>query len=323
MLYACLLLYITLIYVRPAEIVPGWESIPFADILTGISAFVAVFSLSAKPRPFANLPHDKLFLTFWVLIAVSSVKVWVWAVYDSVLAFAPVVVCYFLIRAAVTTQRQLTGLIYLLIGLNIFQAINGIVQYHTGVGLGDVHMVLDRIYGTGIFNDPNDLGMTFVMAVPLLVFVMSRRGSGVFPRLLAFAGLVLVLAGIYYTNSRGSLVGLGASLVAMSFLRFRNIAGTVVAVALLSVIVVAAPSRGGEMNSSESSAQSRIQSWAEGWNMLKMHPVTGVGYGQYTEYYVKVAHNSFVETFAELGLLGATVLRGNVLLVLQGHQAHP
>ena len=38
MLYACLLLYITLIYIRPAEIVPEWATIPFVDILTGISA---------------------------------------------------------------------------------------------------------------------------------------------------------------------------------------------------------------------------------------------------------------------------------------------
>ena len=231
--------------------------------------------------------------------------------------------CYFLIRAAVTTQRQLTGLIYLLIGLNVFQAVNGIVQYHTGVGLGNVQMTLDRIYGTGIFNDPNDLGMTFVMAVPLLVFVLSRAGNWAILRLLAFVGLVLVLAGIYYTNSRGSLVGLGAALVAMSFLRFRNIAGTVVAVALLSVIVVAAPSRGGEMNASESSAQSRIQSWAEGWSMFKMHPITGVGFGQYTEYHVKVAHNSFVETFAELGLLGALCLVGMFYWYFKGIRLIP
>ena len=36
----------------------------------------------------------------------------------------------------------------------MFLAVNGIVQYHTGVGLGNVTMTLDRIYGTGIFNDP-------------------------------------------------------------------------------------------------------------------------------------------------------------------------
>ena len=39
--------------------------------------------------------------------------------------------------------------------------------------------------------------------------------------------------------------------------------------------------------------------------MLKSHPLTGVGFDQYLEYHTRVAHNSFVETFAELGLIGA------------------
>ena len=138
---------------------------------------------------------------------------------------------------------------------------------------------------------------------------MSRPVTGRFCGCSRSWALLLVLAGIYYTNSRGSLVGLGAALVTMSFLRFRNIAGTVVAVALLSVLLLPPLPRGGD-NASESSAQSRIQSWAEGWSIFKTHPITGVGYGQYTEYHIKVAHNSFVETFAELGLLGALCLVG-------------
>ena len=39
--------------------------------------------------------------------------------------------------------------------------------------------------------------------------------------------------------------------------------------------------------------------------MLKSHPMTGVGYDQDTENHPPVAHNSFVHTFAELGLIGA------------------
>jgi hypothetical protein len=41
--------------------------------------------------------------------------------------------------------------------------------------------------------------------------------------------------------------------------------------------------------------------------MLKSKPVFGVGYGRFTEFQRKVAHNSFVETAAELGLFGAIV----------------
>jgi O-antigen ligase len=44
--------------------------------------------------------------------------------------------------------------------------------------------------------------------------------------------------------------------------------------------------------------------------MLKSHPLTGVGYDQYTEYHYQVAHNSFVHTFAELGLIGAYIFLG-------------
>ena len=120
MLYACLLLYITLIYVRPAEIVPEWATIPFVDILTAISAIIGVFSVAAKPRNVLNLPQDKLILAFWAIIAISSYKVWLTGVYYAFLAFMPPVFVYFLIRASVNSQRHLKGLIYLLIALNVF-----------------------------------------------------------------------------------------------------------------------------------------------------------------------------------------------------------
>jgi O-antigen ligase len=61
------------------------------------------------------------------------------------------------------------------------------------------------------------------------------------------------------------------------------------------------------MDSQESSAQSRIEAWGQGLMMLKSKPVFGVGYSRFTEYHRKVAHNSFVQTAAELGLVGAVV----------------
>ena len=308
MLYACLLLYVTLIYVRPAEINPEWATIPFVDILTVIAAIIGVFSIGAKPRRIFDLPHDKLILAFWAIIAVSSLKVWLTGVWYAFLAFMPPVFVYFLIRASVRTQPQLKGLVYLLIALNVFLAVNGIVQYHTGVGLGDVGMILDRIYGLGIFSDPNDLGLTFVMAVPLVLLVIGNAGF-IF-RILGVIALGIILLATYYTNSRGAVVGLGATMAAYSFLKFSKPKAVVVAAVLMAIIVVAAPSRGSETGLEESSTQSRIQSWAEGWVMLKSHPLTGVGYDQYLEYHGVVAHNSFVHTFAELGLIGASILVG-------------
>jgi putative inorganic carbon (hco3(-)) transporter len=310
MLYFCLLLYVTLIYVRPAEIVPEWANIPFVDILTGISALIGAFSVAAKPRKVMNLPQDKLMLGFWAIIAISSFKVWFTGVYYAFLAFMPPVFVYFLIRASVHSQRQVKGLIYLLIALNVFLAVNGIVQYHTGVGLGDVGLILDRIYGTGIFNDPNDLGLTFVMSVPLVLLVIGLRSTWLLFRIFGIVVLGVILLAIYYTNSRGAIIGLGATMVVYSFVKFTKPKALIVAAVLLSIIAVAAPSRGGEITFDESSAQTRIQSWAEGWAMLKANPLTGVGYDQYTEYHYAVAHNSFVHVFAELGLIGTFIFVG-------------
>jgi O-antigen ligase len=310
MLYTCLLLYVGLIYIRPAEIVSDWAAIPFVDILTVIAAVIGFFSLAARPRPFFNLPQDKFVLLFWFLIAVFSIKVWVWLAYAAWLAFMPIMFLYLLIRAAVTSTRKLKGLIYLLVFLNVFLAINGIVQYHTGVGLGDVTMKQDRIYGTGIFNDPNDLGMTFVMSLPLLITMMGSRKTWLVVRVLSIGALAAILLAMYYTNSRGTIVGLGAAMACYAFVRFRTVKATLAAVVFVAIIAVAAPSRGSEIDAEESSAQSRIQAWAAGWTMLKTYPLTGVGYDQFMEYHERVAHNSFVHTFAELGFIGAFCLVG-------------
>ena len=99
-------------------------------------------------------------------------------------------------------------------------------------------------------------------------------------------------------------------MVAYSFVKFSKPKAVIVAAVLIGIIAVAAPSRGSEISFGESSAQTRIQSWAEGWAMLKSHPFTGVGFDQYTEYNHAVAHNSFVHTFAELGFTGAFIFVG-------------
>lgn len=323
MLYACLMAYITLIYVRPSEIFPDLATVPFVDILTGISAAVGVVAVASKPRKLFNLPHDKLLLAFWAVIAISSLKIWLPGVYYSWLAFTPPVFCYFLLRAAVQTPRQLRGVIYLLIALNIFLAVNGIVQYQTGVGLGDVGLTLDRIYGLGIFNDPNDLGMTFVMVVPFLTMIIGNRASGIVSKVVSAVALVVILLAVFYTNSRGALLGLGAALVCASYLKSKSARSLIVAALLAGVITIAGPSRAGQIDNEDESAQSRIQAWAAGWEMLKAHPITGVGYDEFTNNHERVAHNSFVHTFSELGLTGAFCFVGMFYWYFRGLRITP
>ena len=48
----------------------------------------------------------------------------------------------------------------------------------------------------------------------------------------------------------------------------------------------------------------RIESWSEGWQLLKSHPIIGVGKDNFREYHKLDTHNSFVRAGSELGLFG-------------------
>ena len=320
MLYLSLLLYVTVIYVRPSEIFASLATVPIVDILTIVSIPIAALATMMRPRRVAIVPTDLYVLGFWFAIVLSNLA-WAWfgGAWIGFLEFMPVVFCYCLIRIGVATPRQFRWFVYLLVLLNLFQAINGIVQYHTGAGVGGVVAIgaEHRIRGTGIFQDPNDLGMTLVMTTPFLLAGLFAAGAAVRHRLLWLLLLVPMLLAIYYTNSRGTVIGIGVVLIAFGYRRFRSVPGTVMAAAAVLALVMLGPSRTGAMDASESSAQSRVEAWGEGLGMLKANPAFGVGHGRFTDFHHRVAHNSIVHTFAELGLFGAFFLVGSFYAFFQ------
>jgi O-antigen ligase len=101
------------------------------------------------------------------------------------------------------------------------------------------------------------------------------------------------------------MIGLAVSISVYSWRRLGSRAGTLVAAVALALLIALAPSRLGMlMNLDEVSAQGRIQAWTAGLDMLKAHPLTGVGWDGYLRLHARSAHNSFLHAFGELGLLG-------------------
>lgn len=338
MALATVLLYLVVIYVRPGEVIEGWEGFPFAAIVQAVSAIAVALSLAVRPRSFWNQPHDRYVAGFFAASLLSNVA-WGWfgGAYRTLLDVGPQVVCYFLLRGAIRSARDLRWVGYTLVAATLFQAVVGIAQFQSGVGLGGVSVIethtdadaqaddqadedpgaVRRIRGTGIFNDPNDLAMAFVVAVPFLLGPIVRRRSPLPARALASASLVPILTALYYTNSRGGVLGLGAVLVLYCW-RVGKAAGTLIAVVGLTALIALGPSRMSELDSEDSSAQGRVQSWAAGLQMLKSHPVLGVGYLRYTEFNDLVAHNSFVHTLGELGSVGAFFFTGMIYWLFRG-----
>ena len=73
------------------------------------------------------------------------------------------------------------------------------------------------------------------------------------------------------------------------FLSFRKLIGamatTVLAGGVLIGMVTSGIGRMDMLRSDEASAEQRILSWAQGWYMLRGHPLIGVGFRNYNRYH--------------------------------------
>lgn len=351
-MYLCLLLYVSAIYIRPGELGGAWAAIPFVEILSIIAAVVAMIAYLREPRPWIIVPHDGFILGFWLAVVASNLASgWMGGALKGFVEFFKIAFYYFLMRFAVREPRHLRGLLVLLIGLNLFQAAYGILQWHTGYGLGGLPLHKDgRIRSLGIFNDPNDLALALVMVVPLLLTAIADRGIPRRRRLLGLTALVPILLAVQYTASRGALVGLAVIVVIFSLQRFGRVRGAAVAsLGLVVLLLVWGPARDldpwpddedegpprllaasldepatglDQLSPEDPSSRRRVEAWSEGLTMFTAHPLFGVGYSRFTDHTEFVAHNSFIHTFAELGLLGAFFGVGMVYWYFKGLREH-
>jgi putative inorganic carbon (hco3(-)) transporter len=183
-------------------------------------------------------------------------------------------------------------------------------------------LVAGALRATGPLDDPNDLAVALVVAVPLLVAALPDRPTPATRALAALAGTLLV-AGAAATFSRGGALALTAAvawLLVRRVLPVRVLVGTLAGTAL--VVVVAAQFAGAELSRAlqektfiaGSNVDTRELRWQAAARMLTEHPALGVGPGGFRAGYAAashnaelaeqtpVAHNMFLEVAAELGL---------------------
>jgi O-antigen ligase len=314
--YGGLYLFTLLLYVRPNELFPGvFGSFPIAKIVA-ISTLLAyaVSKLSSGER-LTDWPLELKMVLSIVLLGVVFIPA-AQVPKDSIDVltdtYTKVVIIFILFINLVDTRKRLFKLMKLVVICGTWIAFDAIQRYRMGAFTLE-NKRIEGIVG-GMFGGPNDLATSFALLLPLAV-VLMLISKGVM-RLVYLVCMVVFTAGIVVTFSRGGFLGLAVAGTLMLWKLARaNRAMTLGAATLiLALFIVAMPSGYGSRISSISSQ--KLDKTGSSWERQELlkrafdvaihHPIVGIGMGNFHVYSLgeKVAHNSYLEIWCELGLLG-------------------
>jgi probable O-glycosylation ligase (exosortase A-associated) len=146
-----------------------------------------------------------------------------------------------------------------------------------------------RLYGPpqSMIADNNDFGLALNMTLPLFFFLGKTEPNGRIRMFMYFMALITVPA-IFFTYSRGALLGLGVVAMIL-FLRVKKriLLLPVLGLATLAAVVLAPASWQDRMSfflngKLDASALSRFNSWTFSWRLASDFPIMGGGFETFT-----------------------------------------
>jgi probable O-glycosylation ligase (exosortase A-associated) len=144
-----------------------------------------------------------------------------------------------------------------------------------------------RVYGpdNSMIADNNDFGLALNMVLPLFFFLAKTEDNRWIRRTMWVLFLGTIPA-IFFTYSRGALLGLIVVLVCMALQSKQKLILIPMAVVALLFAVLFTPQawkdRMSTDNALDASALSRINAWSYSWAMTVEHPIMGGGFEAFT-----------------------------------------
>lgn len=328
MSFILLLLYFFCIFIRPQDWISMFYQKPLVIGIV-IAAFICLVleRLFMSKQGFTKVPQNKLLTGFYLAILLSHAShTYFGGMISSFNLFLIVYLSYFLILNCVGSYFKMQGALWFMVVLIVSLVFQGMYQLENGYGwagqppyiTGQLLDTVIRIKWVGIFSDPNDLALAFVMAAGIMMaFVFGK--TGFFTRITSFVLLGILLYGIYLTNSRGGLL---AFMVTTYFFFVRRtktfLFGGILGGVLASIFLIFGPSRMGLISTTEASAHGRVELWYQGILMIKSNPLFGVGHNMFMADLPQTAHNSFILAASELGMFGLFFWMGLIYISIKG-----
>lgn len=169
-------------------------------------------------------------------------------------------------------------------------------------GVLGTHAISNRVRYRGILQDPNELAVALSSGLALLLALWLRSRKRHWA-ITAFIAIITVAWAVKMTGSRSGQLGFLATCVAFLFWRYGFKLAAFLGPLMVPVLLVVAAG-GSERSDAAESSLERYEAWRTGFDMFRLSPIWGVGYGQFNDYHFLTAHNTYVLVIAELGLVG-------------------
>lgn len=306
---AFIFLYLVTLLIRPQDWFEPVLGLP-TTILIIAPMFVAGLMAYLRDRARFQVPHNWLLPAYIVFIFVSTtVTNDASTGLEQAILFLKRTLAFFPILWIVTTPERASYAIKCYMLIVVFLAYQAILQAQTGYSWGGMTLTPGyteiRVRWHGDWDGPNVYAILFLIGIAFAIeHLFGPYGVGM--RLWALIVISLSGVAIYFTNSRGAVLALLAMTAYYFKDRFSKPVAIGLAATVISAVMLLGPSRMSEVNTNESSARERSWLWEQGLTMLRQSPVFGVGRGQFVKRadLGLIAHNNYVQNFAETGLPG-------------------
>ncbi len=329
--FALSVLYFVTYYLTPATILGPLAAIRVELIL---AVLLLLISIPALVKSFALKTPQSLALiglAFATFLSVLIEARWPGGAVQALLGFIPNVYAFFLVCFHFNSKKRLQAIVFVLLMVCVFVIAQGSMALLHGVPSAPQHdmdsqedaplpqeattipyllamrsdagVLFYRLRGLGEINDPNDLGQLMICVIPLVfIFWKPKR----FPRNFVFVILPVcaLLYGTFLTHSRGALLALVAVAVVAARRRIGTVPALLIACAVFGAAMALHFTGGREI--SVDAGLDRTELWSDGLQLLKSHPLFGVGLGRMSDFTDShhTAHNSVLVCAAELGVFG-------------------
>ena len=315
-----LLAFTALLFFRPQEQISALNPLHLAEVSALAALAAMVFGRLQRGLGVTRYTPELggVLLLGFTILATAPFSIWMGgSVRTFTEVYLKIILIFILMVNTLTTPKRIDRFLWLIVMASGYIALRAVMDYSRGINLVENGRVQGAV--GGMFKNPNDLALNMVAVIPLATSLAMRAATTV--RRMAAAGCALLMIGaVVASQSRSGTIGLAVMIVFLGAFVARKrpaivIAGILAAVLALPVLPSSYWNRLSSITDQTAdetgSREARQILLKESFRAFLLHPLTGVGAGQFKNYDPegrqqawRESHNVVLQVAAELGIVG-------------------